>query len=272
MSRWPLIAVPADGAQSCDRHNAVMRYTLVLLLTTCIGSSIVFGQSALPVPDPAFKGNAGPRVRDADPPEFPQPPHPPANAPNVVVIMLDDVGFGQFSVFGGEVPSPAMEKLASEGLRYNRFHTAGDLLLRLAQRSSPAAILTMQALASWASWPRATKATLAPYLAAPRRSSKCSANMATPPQCSAKITTHLTGKAARPVRSITGRRAWASIISMDSTAGERVNGNRRSMRIRDRCHPAPSATITSMQIWRTGRSRGYVRLKLRIRPSPSSST
>ena len=102
-----------------------MRHTLAILATSCIGSSIAFGQSALPVPDYAFKGNVGRTIRDSDPPEFPQPTQLAANAPNVVVIMLDDVGFGQFSAFGGEVPSPAMEKLASEGLRYSRFHTAG---------------------------------------------------------------------------------------------------------------------------------------------------
>ena len=48
--------------------------------------------------------------------------HPPG-APNVVVILLDDVGFGQVSTFGGPVPTPALDKLAARGLRYNRFHT-----------------------------------------------------------------------------------------------------------------------------------------------------
>ena len=48
---------------------------------------------------------------------------PPEGAPNIVLILLDDVGFGQFSVFGGGVSSPNMEKLAAQGLRYNRFHT-----------------------------------------------------------------------------------------------------------------------------------------------------
>jgi arylsulfatase len=40
-----------------------------------------------------------------------------------VLILIDDAGFGQFSTFGGGVPSPTMDKLAAEGLRYNRFHT-----------------------------------------------------------------------------------------------------------------------------------------------------
>ena len=49
----------------------------------------------------------------------------PANAPNVVVVLLDDVGFGAASTFGGPVATPALEELAREGLRYNRFHTTG---------------------------------------------------------------------------------------------------------------------------------------------------
>jgi arylsulfatase len=48
---------------------------------------------------------------------------PPKGAPNVLLILLDDAGFGQFSAFGGGVPSPNIEKLAAQGLRYTRFHT-----------------------------------------------------------------------------------------------------------------------------------------------------
>jgi len=48
---------------------------------------------------------------------------PPAGAPNVLVILLDDVGFGASSVFGGPCRTPSLERLAADGLRYNRFHT-----------------------------------------------------------------------------------------------------------------------------------------------------
>ncbi|MBN7798777.1 arylsulfatase [Parahaliea mediterranea] len=47
----------------------------------------------------------------------------PEGAPNVVVVLLDDVGFGAAATFGGPVDTPNMDQLASEGLRYNRFHT-----------------------------------------------------------------------------------------------------------------------------------------------------
>jgi arylsulfatase A-like enzyme len=60
---------------------------------------------------------------ESGPPQFPQPVQAPKGAPNIVLILIDDAGFGQFSTFGGGVPSPTMDKLAQDGLRYNRFHT-----------------------------------------------------------------------------------------------------------------------------------------------------
>ena len=77
----------------------------------------------LPRPDFHFPGNIGRTYLDSDKAKFPQPVQPPKGAPNIVLILLDDAGFGQFRTFGGGVPSPTMDKLAAEGLRYNRFHT-----------------------------------------------------------------------------------------------------------------------------------------------------
>jgi arylsulfatase len=71
----------------------------------------------LPPPPP------GSTLVDAPPPHWPEPIRAPAGAPNVIVIMTDDVGFGSSSTFGGPVPTPTFEALAREGLRYNRFHT-----------------------------------------------------------------------------------------------------------------------------------------------------
>jgi arylsulfatase len=79
--------------------------------------------SVLPRPDFRFPGNVGRTYRESDPAQFPQPVQAPKGAPNVVLILLDDVGFGQFATFGGGVPSPTMDRLAAEGVRYNRFHT-----------------------------------------------------------------------------------------------------------------------------------------------------
>ena len=77
----------------------------------------------LPRPDSHFEGNVGRTYLESGTPQFPQPVKAPEGAPNVVLILIDDAGFGQFSTFGGGTPSPTMDKLAAEGLRFNRFHT-----------------------------------------------------------------------------------------------------------------------------------------------------
>lgn len=81
-------------------------------------------RDVLPIPDVAHVGLT---TYDAKDPETSYPPirdvRPPATAPNVVAILIDDVGFGASSAFGGPCQTPNFEKLASGGLRYNRFHT-----------------------------------------------------------------------------------------------------------------------------------------------------
>jgi arylsulfatase A-like enzyme len=78
----------------------------------------------LPIPDRPY---AGPVYEDAKDPEAKFPPieplRPPAGAPNVLIVLLDDVGFGASSAFGGPCATPTAEWLAANGLRYNRFHT-----------------------------------------------------------------------------------------------------------------------------------------------------
>jgi hypothetical protein len=55
-------------------------------------------------------------------PSFPQKVTAPKGAPNVVLILMDDIGFGETSTFGGPVPTPALDKLAANGLRWVRHH------------------------------------------------------------------------------------------------------------------------------------------------------
>jgi len=77
----------------------------------------------LPRPDFRFPGEVGRTYLESDPAQFPQPVTAPKGAPNIVLLLIDDCGFGQYSTFGGGIPSPTMDKLAAEGLRFNRFHT-----------------------------------------------------------------------------------------------------------------------------------------------------
>ncbi|WP_439543344.1 arylsulfatase [Hyphomicrobium sp.] len=78
--------------------------------------------SVLPAPIQAFKGTIGQRAQDSKP-SFPTPPTAPKGAPNVLLVMLDDVGFAASQTFGGAINTPTLEGLAQQGLRYNRFHT-----------------------------------------------------------------------------------------------------------------------------------------------------
>ena len=59
----------------------------------------------LPKPDPAFKGKVGETYKDSTP-DFPQPVKAAKGCPNVLIILIDDVGFGMCSTFGGPVPTP----------------------------------------------------------------------------------------------------------------------------------------------------------------------
>jgi arylsulfatase len=81
-------------------------------------------RDVLPIPDRPYEG---PITYDAKDPDtsFPpiQPLRPPAEAPNVLVVLLDDVGFAASSAFGGPCATPVAEALAAEGLKYTRFHT-----------------------------------------------------------------------------------------------------------------------------------------------------
>src|SRR6476659_3079889 len=78
----------------------------------------------LPIPDPQHVGLTTYDAKDPDT-KFPpiEPLRPPAGAPNVLIVLLDDVGFAASSAFGGPVDTPTAERLAGDGLKYNRFHT-----------------------------------------------------------------------------------------------------------------------------------------------------
>uniref|UniRef100_B8HXE1 Sulfatase n=1 Tax=Cyanothece sp. (strain PCC 7425 / ATCC 29141) TaxID=395961 RepID=B8HXE1_CYAP4 len=78
----------------------------------------------LPIPDQTHFGITTYDAKDPDTEYAPiRDLRPPAGAPNVLIVLLDDVGFGASSAFGGPCNTPTFERLASEGLKYTRFHT-----------------------------------------------------------------------------------------------------------------------------------------------------
>ncbi len=79
-------------------------------------------RTSLPIPEPDHPRSTVLDARDAKaPPRFEV--KAPAGAPNVLIVLVDDMGFGMPSAFGGPVRMPSADRLASQGLRYNHFHT-----------------------------------------------------------------------------------------------------------------------------------------------------
>jgi len=88
------------------------------------GSSAVdtLDRTMLPIPEPKVQPITTLDARNAKaPPRFEV--TPPNGSPNVVIVLIDDIGFGHSSAFGGPIHMPTLEKLAASGLKYNRFHT-----------------------------------------------------------------------------------------------------------------------------------------------------
>src|SRR5438128_8391487 len=76
----------------------------------------------LPPPDPKFGGIIKEKASESKP-WWPPTIAPPKGAPNVLLIMTDDCGFGAPGTFGGVVPTPALDRIAKAGLRYTQFHS-----------------------------------------------------------------------------------------------------------------------------------------------------
>ena len=76
----------------------------------------------LPQPEPEFKGVIGETYKTSKPAKIPI-ISPPKGAPNVLVVLIDDSGYGQWGTFGGQIPTPNLDRLAKSGLSFTRFHT-----------------------------------------------------------------------------------------------------------------------------------------------------
>lgn len=102
-------------------HRAKSRLASALSLGALIMPSLVAAQDTAPA---APADQVGRTVAETHAPRWPRSPEAPKGAPNVLVILTDDVGFGVTSPFGGPVPTSTFEALAQNGLRYNRFNTS----------------------------------------------------------------------------------------------------------------------------------------------------
>ncbi|HKU73069.1 MAG TPA: arylsulfatase, partial [Pyrinomonadaceae bacterium] len=98
----------------CTQENATSN--------TAATSADGLDRTILPIPEPKRQTYKELDARNAQPPKRWQ-VKAPEGAPNVVVVLIDDIGFGASSAFGGPINMPNLEKLAANGLKYNRFHT-----------------------------------------------------------------------------------------------------------------------------------------------------
>ncbi len=86
------------------------------------GSTVTLDGKQLPPPDPKFGGVIKEKASESTPYWGPR-VVPPKGAPNVLLIMTDDCGFGSPSTFGGVIPTPALDRIATSGIRYTNFHS-----------------------------------------------------------------------------------------------------------------------------------------------------
>lgn len=106
--------------------NVILVPAMALLLSACTQTTSTNQDNPDNIPRtlPEFKGVIGKTFEDSKE-DYPQPFRAPEGAPNIILVLLDDVGFGQPGTFGGPIPTPSLDQLAREGLTYTRFHTTG---------------------------------------------------------------------------------------------------------------------------------------------------
>ncbi len=102
--------------------NSARRFDAILVALLLCTAGWADAQQVLPKPEPKFKGKIGRTYQDSVMDKITLTQAPPG-APNILYVMIDDSSFGAWSHFGGQIPTPNLDRLASQGLSYTRFHT-----------------------------------------------------------------------------------------------------------------------------------------------------
>lgn len=108
--------------------NSLTRRFLLLVAsgTAVLACGVSLAQQMLPPPERGFEGKIGLTYKDSEPvkPKLKTPEtFGVKDAPNILIVLIDDCGFGQMGTFGGATPTPTFDRIANSGLRFNRFHT-----------------------------------------------------------------------------------------------------------------------------------------------------
>src|SRR5262247_1460679 len=102
------------------------RIIATIALTLALGTNLVLpagAQEILPFPPKQSGSIAGRTMQESIYSPLPSVNHLPKDAPNILIVLIDDVGPAQTDTFGGEIHTPTLSKIAKEGIAYNRFHT-----------------------------------------------------------------------------------------------------------------------------------------------------
>ena len=105
--------------------NALRVIISIALMAACAvpaTAQTAIDRTVLPIPEPQYPHSTVLDVRNATPPPRFE-VKAPAGAPNVLIVLIDDMGFGQSSAFGGPIKMPTVDRLANNGVRFNEFHT-----------------------------------------------------------------------------------------------------------------------------------------------------
>jgi len=119
------------AAQLHKRHRAVCLLAAVITCSAAVPASattLVSGRQeahTLTTPTAAVNAEVSRTYHDSTP-STGNIPQAPEGAPNIVIFLIDDMGFSALSTFGGPIPSPALDTIAEQGLRYNDFHTTAQ--------------------------------------------------------------------------------------------------------------------------------------------------
>ena len=187
----------------------------------------ILDRTVLPIPEPESPPITELDVRNAKaPPRFEV--KAPAGAPNVLIVLIDDMGFGQSSAFGGPIHMPTVGAPGRQAGSGTTSSTPRRSARRPARRCCPAATITC---ATWARSRRRRPPSRARPGSGPTawpRWPRCSGSTASPPPPSASRTRPRPGRSASPVRPIAGRPAPASTSSTGSSAARPTSGRRRS--------------------------------------------
>lgn len=110
------------GQGKMKTNRCLAGVMLVAMYASNAWTQQLLDRTTLPIPEPKIPHSTVFDARNATPPPRFQ-VKAPAGAPNVLIVLIDDMGFGMSSAFGGPINMPTVERLAKEGLRYNHFHT-----------------------------------------------------------------------------------------------------------------------------------------------------